>query len=101
MLINYTTSGKVLTVQVSGGIADEDIQELKLVLEKILNQAFDEAVFDFSQLQFMCSASIGRLMLFYKNIRLSGRHMRVKGMTDYLFSLFEFTNLNLLFPIER
>ena len=84
-----------------GSIADHDIDELKEQLQKILDLPFDEVVFDFSQLQFMCSSAIGRLMLFYKNIRAARRKMRVKGMTDYLFSLFEFTNMNLLFPIER
>ncbi len=101
MFSHRIESDGTLYVTLGGAIEDRDTSEFKENLQRLLVLDFHEVVFDLSQVTFICSACIGRMLLFYKTLRSMGRHMRVKGITDYLYSLFEFIHMDLLFPIER
>lgn len=101
MFSYHTEPDRTLYVTLAGAIEDRDTSEFKENLQSLLVLDFNEVVFDFSRVTFICSACIGRMLLFYKTLKSMGRHMRVKGVTDYLYSLFEFIHMDLLFPIER
>jgi anti-anti-sigma factor len=101
MVIKTEQKGNELYVFVAGGIQDSDTPEFKEILNQIAEEPFDTVIFDFSEVHFICSASIGRMLLFYKKMRLQNRQMKVCGVSRYLYQLFEFIHPDLLFPIER
>lgn len=101
MRVNYSKGNGQIFVSIVGAIDNDNTQDLNEHLGLILQEQFEEAVFDFSLLSYICSSGIGKLLLFYKNIRDRGRKMKVTRISDQVFDLFRFTNMDLLFPIER
>lgn len=100
MKVQCTQKNEILYVSIIGTIYDQDARKLNERLQVILRREFKEAIFDLSQMPLMCSSAIGRLMLFYKHLHTRGSGMRVKGVNHQVLDLLQFTNMNLLFPIE-
>lgn len=100
MKVQCTQKNEILYVSIIGAIYDQDARKLNERLQRMLRRQFKEAVFDLSQMPLMCSSAIGRLMLFYKHLHSRGSGMRVKGVNHQVLDLLQFTNMNLLFPIE-
>lgn len=101
MIFQYIRKDNTLYVTIIGAVDDQNTPTFKDHLLTLVDQPFQEVIFDFSQMQFICSSGIGRLLLFYRKVMSGGRRMRVKGVSDYIHNLFQFTNLDLLFPIEK
>jgi len=101
MMFQYTRKDNTLYVAIIGAVDDHNTPAFKDHLQSLMDQPFQEVIFDFSQMQLICSSGIGRLLLFYRKVMAGGRRMRVKGVSDYIHNLFQFTNLDLLFPIEK
>ena len=100
-MFQYVQKGNTLYVSIIGAVDDHNTPAFKDHLQSLMGQPFQEVIFDFSRMQLICSSGIGRLLLFYRKVMADGRRMRVKGVSNYILNLFQFTNLDLLFPIEK
>jgi len=92
--------GAVL-VSIIGAVDNENSDELKNQFQELLNQEFEEAVFDLTHVPFITSSGIGKFLIFYKNVMAKGKKMRIKGINDNLFELFRSIKLDQLFPVEK
>ncbi len=101
MRVQFTQQGDKLYVSINGAIDNDNTKELNEQLQSLLQMNFKEAIFDFSALMFICSSGIGKFLLFYKQLRDSGRCMRAVHLNKQVFDVFQLTNMSLLFPIEK
>ncbi len=93
-------NGKIL-ISIIGAVDNENAEELKKEFQNLLQQDFEEALFDFTYVPFITSSGIGKLLIFYKNVVSRGKSMRIKGINDNLLELFRSIKLDQLFPIEQ
>jgi anti-anti-sigma factor len=89
-----------ILISIIGAVDNENSEELKKEFQKLLQQEFNEAVFDFTYVPFITSSGIGKLLIFYKNVVSKGKSMRIKGINNNLLELFRSIKLDQLFPIE-
>ncbi len=101
MEFNILQENGAVKISIMGAVDNENAEELKEYFQELLNKDFKEAVFDLTYVPFITSSGIGKFLLFYKNIIALGRKMRIKGINDNLYELFQSIKLNQLFPIEK
>ena len=101
MEFNVMQNNGTVNISIIGAVDNNSAEELKKNLQEILQQDFQEAVFDLSFVPFITSSGIGKFLIFYKNLVARGRRMRIKGINDNLFELFKSIKLDQLFPIEK
>ncbi len=101
MEFNILQENGAVKISIMGAVDNENAEELKEYFQELLNKDFKEAVFDLTYVPFITSSGIGKFLLFYKNVIALGRKMRIKGINDNLYELFQSIKLNQLFPIEK
>ena len=101
MELNLKQDQDTLHISILGPVDDEDVSDFKEQLHGLISQSNQDVIFNLSMMPYICSSAIGRLLLFNKHVAKKNGRLRVKGVTDQVFELFRFTNLDLLFPIER
>ena len=101
MEFNILQENGAVKISIMGAVDNENAEELKEHFQDLLNRDFKEAVFDLTYVPFITSSGIGKFLLFYKNVIALGRKMRIKGINDNLYELFQSIKLNQLFPIEK
>jgi anti-sigma B factor antagonist len=100
MELNITKDDSKLLIEIIGAVDNESADELKNHFQEIIEQDFNEAVFNLQLVPFITSSGIGKLLVFYKNSAAKGRKMRIQGISDNLLDLFKSIKLDKLFPIE-
>ncbi|UCF63390.1 MAG: STAS domain-containing protein [bacterium] len=101
MELNIAERNGSLIIEIIGAVDNESAEELKNNFQEIIEQDFDEAVFNLELVPFITSSGIGKILVFYKNTVSRGKNMRVKGISENLFELFKSIKLDKLFPIEK
>ena len=100
MELNITRENSKVLIEIIGAVDNESADELKNHFQEIIDQDFNEAVFDLRLVPFITSSGIGKLLVFYKNSAAIGRKMRIQGINENLLELFKSIKLDKLFPIE-
>jgi anti-anti-sigma factor len=100
MELNITKENSKLFIEIIGAVDNESADELKNHFQEIIEQDFNEAVFNLQLVPFITSSGIGKLLVFYKNSMAKGKKMRIKGINENLLDLFRSIKLDKLFPIE-
>jgi anti-sigma B factor antagonist len=99
--LNIIKNNSAIHISIIGAVDNENAEELKYQFKELLQEDFQEAVFDLSYVPFITSSGIGKFLVFYKSIISRGRQMRIKGINDNLLDLFQSIKLDQLFPIEK
>ena len=101
MQINSSHRDGKLYVAINGTLEHDNERELTRQMRLLLNDSFNEAVFDLSQVPFMTAPTIGKFLMFYRNASATGRSMRIQGVHDGIYRYFSTLRLNRLFPVEK
>ncbi len=101
MELNYSQKNGAMNVSIIGAVDNENAEELKERFQELLEEDFQEAVFDLTFVPFITSSGIGKFLIFYKNIVAKSKKMRIKGINENLLDLFKSIKLDQLFPIEQ
>lgn len=101
MRYNHTLQDGVLKISFHGNIIFEDTTNLANFLEDRLEDDFTEAVLDFSEITGITSSAIGAVLDFHQKLNGKDRGMRIKGMSEKAYKVFQYFKLDQLFPIER
>lgn len=89
----------VTVVQVDGQLIVGNRQELKDLIQSLLDQGERRILVDFSRTGYIDSSGLGALVAVSKRVREVGGELRLSGLNDDLRSLFELTKLDTLFAI--
>lgn len=81
--------------------ADIDEKRAEILHQKLTEmKTLREVELDFSQVRYICSSGIGKLLLFYQNISPNGGRMMVTHLQPDLFRLFKELKLDIMFSIS-
>lgn len=100
MIFKHEKKNETLYVHISGILDHENLGEFTNELMLLTNLAFDEAVFNLSNVPFLDSSTVGKFLIFYRSLECTGRSMRIKGAQGHILSTLTAMRLDNLFPIE-
>jgi len=85
-----------ITVLSCRGRGDNDaLPYFKEVAEELVDDvAVTRVVIDLGEVDYLCSAFLGVILLFHRQIKEKGGNLRVARLTPFVKSLFELTNLD-------
>ena len=101
MSYSHDLTDGILTVRLSGNIIFEDTTRISNYLESLVEEQFEEAVINLSDVTGITSSAIGAILDFYSQLIGSNRTMRIKGMSEKAYKVFQYFKLDQVFPIER
>jgi anti-anti-sigma factor len=82
-------------------IDPETIQELGQELFDLIDQDNrSKLILNFSNVEFMSSAALGKLITFQKKVEKSGAELILSNIAPEIYQVFAITNLNKLFKIK-
>ena len=91
----------VTVVQVEGQLIVGNRQELKDLVQAVVEKGERRILIDFSRTGYIDSSGLGALVSISKRIREAGGELRLAGLNEDLRSLFELTKLDTLFSIAE
>ena len=91
----------VTVVQVEGQLIVGNWQELKDLVQAVVEKGERRILIDFSRTGYIDSSGLGALVSISKRIREAGGELRLAGLNEDLRSLFELTKLDTLFSIAE
>ena len=100
MDIDVRTQGDTVKLILAGSIDEKGAQELKAHFLRVQEQRPREVVFDFAGVTFIGSAGIGKLLLFYKNISVTGGQIRIENMSREIYTMFKVVKLDKIFQLQ-
>jgi anti-sigma B factor antagonist len=116
MLISFFFSGvPAMSLQSASkdGILTIRIDDDRLVDPSVLSRLFDDlhalmskttedrVIVDFSQVQFMASSALGKLVQFQKKSKEHNAKVKLAGITPDIYEVFKITKLNKVFDIAK
>jgi anti-sigma B factor antagonist len=82
-------------------IEDINIQELGLELSGLVdNDKRDKLLLNFSQVEFLSSSALGKLITLDKKMKASGGMMKMSNIRPEIYEVFTITKLDRLFDIR-
>jgi len=102
-MLTYELERKETTMRVrlSGRIDNEGAAVFGSALDRAFLANPQRAALDLSQVAFINSAGIGKLLSFYKRMRNRDAEIRIEGINDDVFTMFKAIRLDKLIPIEK
>jgi anti-sigma B factor antagonist len=94
-------SGDTLLVKVIGAVDTIAAESLRSELKEIILQKPQKVVLDLSMVPTMGSLGIGKVLMFFKNLKESNSVFEIKGIHENLYSFFKIIKLDKLFPISQ
>ncbi len=90
-----------LTFRINGEIDEQGAQILKEKFASNDMSSIKNVYFDFTFVSHIGSAGIGKLLLFYKNIAISGGKIHITNMSEAIYNLFLTLKLGSVFHLEK
>jgi len=100
MDVQVTQEGSNARFTLNGKIDESGAEELKARFLGLNRTALKEVVFDFKGVSHIGSAGIGKLLLFYKELAISGGSIRIINISDSIRDLFRVLKLDTIFTIS-
>jgi anti-anti-sigma factor len=99
MNTNVKKDGDKTTLLLSGSIDIPGAENLKKILNQIVDDGPKEVIIDFEEVSFIGSSGIGKLLLFYKNFTSKGAKVKIININKEIKALFKAIKLDTLFNI--
>lgn len=101
MELTVTQEGSQARFVIDGKIDEHGAEELKARFQSLNRASVTEVVFDFKNVSHIGSAGIGKLLLFYKDLAVSGGSIRIEGASENICEMFRVLKLDTIFSISR
>lgn len=101
MELTVSQEGSRAGFQVAGNIDERGAEELKRRFRELNISNINEVVFDFGKVTHIGSAGIGKLLLFYKDLAVTGGKIKIINTTETVFELLTVLKLDTIFTITR
>lgn len=100
MELTVTQKGQQAEFKIDGGIDEPGAEDLKAKFGELDLSSLETVVFDFSRVNHIGSAGIGKLLLFYKNLNASGGNLHIRNASASIQELFSLLKLNAIFNVS-
>ncbi len=84
-----------------GNIDERGAEELKRRFRELNISSLREVAFNFSNVNHIGSAGIGKLLLFYKDLALNGGKVRIENTSEPVYEVFSVLKLDTIFEISK
>jgi len=101
MKIKVTHENGIARFAISGDIDEIGSETLERQFHELDKNAVKELIMDLGDVHYIGSSAIGQLLLFYKEISLSGGVMRIEKVSKELYALLLDLDINKLIQISR
>lgn len=96
-----TQEGTRARFTINGKIDENGAEELKARFQTLNRASMTEVVFDFRNVSHIGSAGIGKLLLFYKDLAVSGGSIKIEGASENICEMFRVLKLDTIFSVSR
>lgn len=100
MDIIATQSEEELTLRIEGQVDEPGAETLKQEFNSRYTDNVRDLVLDFGGLTHIGSAGLGKLLLFYKSVRVSGGRMKIINAPAAIFNLLTELELDKVFTLS-
>lgn len=102
-MLSYTIKNNngAVTVTVAGRVDNEGAIPFQESLDKTFEVNPRSVTFDLTDVAFINSTGIGKLLLFYKRVKNRSGEILITGINDDVYTLFKAIRLDKLIPIEK
>lgn len=83
------------------GMDERGAEAHKRRFRELQGSSLTEAVFDFSKVNVIGSAGIGKLLLFYKDLALKGGTIRIENASETIYDTLRVVKLDTIFNISK
>jgi anti-anti-sigma factor len=87
-------------IRLSGHVDESAADALNTELDEILEEGWNQIIFELSDVTFMGSSGLGQIMRAYREVRESEGYVRVVNPQPLIEDLFELTKLNKIMTIH-
>ncbi|QTA78917.1 STAS domain-containing protein [Desulfonema limicola] len=101
MDLTMTQEGTRARFTINGKIDENGAEELKARFQTLNRASMTEVVFDFRNVSHIGSAGIGKLLLFYKDLAVSGGSIKIEGASENICEMFRVLKLDTIFSVSR
>ena len=101
MEITINQNDDAVRISVKGSIDEQGAEKLKASFKSLNLKKISQAVFDFAGVDYIGSAGIGKLLLFYKDIALTGGTIHIENTSPVVYELLTVVKLDTIFTIKR
>lgn len=89
----------ITKISIGGYLDAHTAPELEQCIRDVVRKGHVRIVIDFSELDYISSAGLGVLMVFIEDVRKSGGDIKLSGMVEKVFSVFDLLGFPVLFNI--
>jgi anti-anti-sigma factor len=100
MDLSYTHEGTSARFTINGKIDEGGAEELKSRFLSMDRTSVKDVIFDFKGVSHIGSAGIGKLLLFYKELAISGGTIRIVNASETVRDLFRVLKLDTIFTVS-
>jgi anti-sigma B factor antagonist len=101
MELSVTSDGDRVRFEVQGAIDEKGAENLKQRFRELNSTGVKELIIDFHKVTHIGSAGIGKLLLFYKDMAISGGKIQLENLSQTLHELFMTLKLDSIFKISK
>ncbi len=101
MELIVSQEGSRARFQVIGNIDERGAEDLKRRFRELNISDVTEVIFDFQKVTHIGSAGIGKLLLFYKDLAVTGGGIKIVNTTETVYELLTVLKLDTIFTITR
>jgi anti-sigma B factor antagonist len=97
---NWSLNGRIVVFQIKGTVLQTHNPELENKLNIIINENRNELLFDFTELNHICSSALGTLIQYKKKVMMNGGDLKIVVSDEDLSEVFEITGLDKVFELH-
>ncbi len=101
MELSVVRDGDRVRFTAKGNIDERGAEDLKQRFRQQNLSDLKEVVFDFGGVEYIGSAGIGKLLLFYKDLSTKNAKIRIEKLSEPIYQLFTTLKLGDLFALSR
>jgi anti-sigma B factor antagonist len=99
--INTRKHDDIVLLDLNGFLDAHTSVELEKKFEELLAQSSNKIVVNFQKLSYISSAGLGVFMAFIENARNNAGDIKLCGMSDKIYNIFDMLGFPILFEIYR
>lgn len=87
--------------EIAGNVDEKGAEELKRRFRELSMMDIEKVVFDFEKVTHIGSAGIGKLLLFYKDLAVTGGSIQIVNASETVYELLTVLKLDTIFTISK
>ena len=100
MELNIQQDGDTVRFEIEGIIDELGAESLKHRFKELNIETIKELVLDFTDVNYIGSAGVGKLLMFYKELSANGGKMRIENASGIVQELLSITKMDTVFRVS-